>query len=73
MRPPPVSQRVTTLATAASQTSALGALENLGWTILSLGAAAALLPVIGLKALPKSVFPEAFKAPVVEERHYLIQ
>ncbi|UTT68741.1 hypothetical protein NMQ03_16150 [Arthrobacter sp. DNA4] len=61
------------MATAAPQSSTLGALENLGWTALSLGAAAVLLPAIGLKALSKSVFPGAFKAPVAEERHYLIQ
>jgi len=32
-----------------------------------------LLPVIGLKALSKAALPKGSTAPVVEERHYLIQ
>lgn len=61
------------MATTVHRARALGALENLGWTALALGAAAVLLPAVGLKTLSKAVFPAPFKAPVVEERHYLIQ
>ena len=61
------------MANTAPQAPALGALENLAWTALSIGAAAVLLPVIGLKSLSKAVFPKASTAHVVEERHYLIQ
>lgn len=66
-------KRVRTLANTASQAPTLGALENIGWTSLSIGIAAVLLPAIGLKALSKAVFPKAFKPAPAEERHYLIQ
>ncbi|WP_457945963.1 hypothetical protein ACTAQI_11435 [Pseudarthrobacter sp. alpha12b] len=61
------------MPTPAPQAPTLGMLQNLGWTALSFGAAAVLLPAIGLKTLSKAVFPGASKAPVIEERHYLIQ
>ena len=61
------------MANTAPQVPALGALENLAWTALSVGAAAMLLPVIGLKALSKAALPKGSTALVVEERHYLIQ
>ncbi|MDQ0768062.1 hypothetical protein QF031_000811 [Pseudarthrobacter defluvii] len=59
--------------TTSPHAPALAALENFGWTALSAGAAAVLLPVIGLKALSNAVFPKASKTPPVQERHYLIQ
>ncbi|WP_286398547.1 hypothetical protein [Pseudarthrobacter defluvii] len=61
------------MANTAPQAPALGAIENLAWTALSVGAAAVLLPVIGLKALSKAVFPKASAVPGADERHYLIQ
>lgn len=61
------------MTTANPHAPKLSSIENLGWTALSFGAAAVLLPAIGLKALSKTVFPGALKAPVAEEGHYLIQ
>jgi hypothetical protein len=61
------------LTTTALQAPELTPLENLGWTALSVGVAAVLLPAIGLKALSQAVFPKAAKASNAEERHYLIQ
>ena len=57
--------------TTFAQENKLGPLENLGWTSLSVGIAAVLLPVIGLKALARTVFPRTAKTDV-EEHHYLI-
>ncbi|MGX5714827.1 hypothetical protein [Arthrobacter sp. MAHUQ-56] len=61
------------MANTASQAPTLGTLENIGWTSLSIGIAAVLLPAIGLKALSQAVFPKSFKPAPAEERHYLIQ
>ncbi len=61
------------MVNTAPQAPEVGALENLALTALSVGAAAVLLPVIGLKALSKAVFPKAAKESLAEERHYLIQ
>jgi hypothetical protein len=61
------------LKTTAPQGTALGPLENLGWTALSITTALVLLPAIGLKALGQSLFPKSAKASKTEERHYLIQ
>jgi len=59
------------LTTSALQAPKPSPLENLGWTALSITAAAVLLPAIGIKALSRAVFPKP--AADVEERHYLIQ
>ncbi|UKA74535.1 hypothetical protein [Arthrobacter sp. FW306-07-I] len=59
------------MPTSALQAPKLGPLENLGWTALSITAAAVLLPAIGVKALSRAVFPKP--AANADERHYLIQ
>jgi hypothetical protein len=40
------------------QRTALGPLEDLGWTALSIAAALVLLPAIGFKAMAQAVLPE---------------
>ncbi|MEO5313080.1 hypothetical protein PV772_03000 [Pseudarthrobacter sp. CC12] len=59
------------MTTTVSQAPKLGPFENLGWTALSIAAAALLLPAIGVKALSSTVLPRA--AGDVDDSHYLIQ
>jgi hypothetical protein len=71
------SSRAFTAQGNSTETHAAGtkrnALQDLGWTTLSVTAAAALLPAIGLKALARAAFPKKAKASDAYEPHHLIQ